>query len=313
MWKTPPRSYAENMIEITNLTKRYGNKTAVNNISFTVEPGKITGFLGPNGAGKTTTMRMIMGLDNPTRGQVRINNKYFKNLKAPMSEIGALLDAKAMNTLLTASTHLKILAATHAIPKKRVEEVLELTGLEEVANKKIKNFSLGMQQRLGIAAALLANPNILIFDEPINGLDVDGILWFRRLLRSLSDNGKAVFLSSHLMSEMSQVADHIIVLGQGNILKNTPLKDFVTSESKAEVRVRTPQLSEFASLLDKLGTSITRVDSDVLEIQDLDAAEIGHLSLKHNIVLHELTPISRSLEDAYLHITDSAVEYRTER
>src|SRR5690554_6917517 len=237
------------MIEATNLTKRYGKKTAVDDVTFTVEPGRVTGFLGPNGAGKSTTMRMIVGLDRPTAGRVRVNGRLYAEHRAPLQEVGTLLDAKAVHTGRTAYNHLLAMAATHGIGRKRVDEVVEMTGLGPVARKRVGGFSLGMGQRLGIAAALLGDPQTLILDEPVNGLDPEGVLWVRNLVRYLAGQGRTVFLSSHLMSEMAQTADHIFVIGRGSILADAPVAEIVAAGTAGRVRVRTPRAGELEQLL----------------------------------------------------------------
>ena len=237
------------MIEAVNLTKRYGKKTAVDNISFTVEPGTVTGFLGPNGAGKSTTMRMIMGLDKPTSGKVTINGRPYRQLSAPLCEVGALLDAKGLHGSRSARSHLRQLAASNGIPAKRVDEVLEITGLTSVAKKRVKGFSLGMGQRLGIAAALLGDPGVLLFDEPVNGLDPEGVKWVRETCRRLAGEGRTVFISSHLMSEMAQTADHLLVIGRGRILTAGPVNDVIASATTDRVRVASPQATQLAELM----------------------------------------------------------------
>lgn len=299
------------MIEATNLTKTYGPKTAVNDITFTVRPGAVTGFLGPNGAGKSTTMRMIVGLDRPTAGQVRVNGRPYREHTAPLSEVGALLDAKAMHTGRSAQNHLLAMAATHGIPRRRVSEVIELTGLHSVARKRVGGFSLGMGQRLGIAAALLGDPQTLILDEPINGLDPEGVRWVRSLVRSLAAEGRTVLLSSHLMSEMAVTADHLIVLGKGRVIADGPVQDIVGGAGQASVRVRTLQASVLATALASPAVTVSHLEHDLLTITGLDAAAIGQIAARGGIALSELTPITASLEEAYLKLTNDDVEYRT--
>jgi ABC-2 type transport system ATP-binding protein len=298
------------VIEATDLTKRYGTKTAVDGITFTVQPGKVTGFLGPNGAGKSTTMRMIVGLDRPTSGAVTVNGLPYREHRAPLREVGALLDAKAIHTGRSAFNHLLAMGATHGIGSARVRVVIALTGLESVANKRVGGFSLGMGQRLGIAAALLGDPATLIFDEPVNGLDPEGVRWVRQLVRGLAAEGRTVLLSSHLMSEMAQTADHIIVLGRGRILANAPVDDMVNGSTRTVVRVRTPFATELSALF---GSSVTlsRVGDDLLEIEGATSAQIGDSAARAGLALHELTPVLGSLEEAYLRLTDDDVEYRT--
>jgi len=302
------------VIEAVGLTKRYGEKTAVDGISFTVRPGLVTGFLGPNGAGKSTTMRLIVGLDRPTSGTVTVAGKRYVDLKAPLHEVGVLLDAKAVHTGRTARNHLLAMAATHGIGRKRVDEVIALTGLQSVASKRVGGFSLGMGQRLGIASALIGDPGILILDEPVNGLDPEGVIWVRELARHLAGEGRTVFLSSHLMSEMAQTADQIIVLGRGKIIADAPVGDILAQVAGKAVRVRTPDGARLESLLapgsaDGAGVTVTRTDPDLLTVGGLTAARIGELAAGSGIVLHELTPIAGSLEDAYLALTEDEVEY----
>jgi ABC-2 type transport system ATP-binding protein len=299
------------MIEAHNLTKTYGPKTAVNDITFTVRPGAVTGFLGPNGAGKSTTMRMIVGLDRPTTGRVTVNGKLYAAHSSPLHEVGALLDAKAMHTGRSAENHLLALAATHGIPKRRVHEVIELTGLESVARKRVGGFSLGMGQRLGIAAALLGDPQTLILDEPINGLDPEGVRWVRSLVRGLAAEGRTVLLSSHLMSEMAVTADHLIVLGKGRVIVDAPVADVIGGATRVSVRVRSPQASVLATTLAATDVTVTHVEHDLLTVTGLTAEAVGDHAAHAGIALHELTPITASLEEAYLQLTNDDVEYRT--
>ena len=300
------------MIEAVNLTKRYGKKTAVDNISFTVEPGTVTGFLGPNGAGKSTTMRMIMGLDKPTSGKVTVNGHPYRDLSAPLCEVGALLDAKGLHGSRNARNHLRQLAASNGIPTKRVDEVLEITGLTSVAKKRVKGFSLGMGQRLGIAAALLGDPGVLLFDEPVNGLDPEGVKWVRETCRRLAGEGRTVFISSHLMSEMAQPADQLLVIGRGRILSAGPVDDVIASATTDRVRVASPQATQLAELMAARNLAARPVGPSVLETTDTTAAAIGELAAQSGIVLHELTTIHASLEEAYLTLTSDSVEYRTD-
>jgi ABC-2 type transport system ATP-binding protein len=297
------------VIEAVGLTKRYGEKTAVDGINFQVQPGRVTGFLGPNGAGKSTTMRMIVGLDRPTSGSVTLNGKTYAELKAPLHEVGVLLDAKAVHTGRSAYNHLRALAATHGIGRKRVNEVIALTGLEAVARKRVGGFSLGMGQRLGIASALLGDPAILILDEPVNGLDPEGVIWVRTLARHMASEGRTVFLSSHLMSEMAQTADQIIVLGRGRIIADAPVGDIIAQAAGNSVRVRTPDAERFAELLTNKEVSVTKSAPDLLVVNGTSAAHIGEVAAGSRIVLHELTPLAGSLEDAYLALTEDDVEY----
>ncbi len=300
------------MIEARDLTKRYGDKTAVDAVSFEVRPGTVTGFLGPNGAGKSTTMRMIVGLDRPTAGAVTVNGRPYAAHAAPLQEVGVLLDAKAVHTGRSAYQHLRAMAATHAIGTRRVREVIEMTGLEAVADKRVGGFSLGMGQRLGIAAALLGDPHTLILDEPVNGLDPEGVKWVRTMVRHLAAEGRTVFISSHLMSEMSQTADHLLVIGRGRIIAAGPIDEVVASARQATVRVVTPRSRELADLLTERGATVTTVAPGQLEVAQLTSVEIGDLAAARGLPLHELTPQSASLEDAYLSLTRDEVEYRSE-
>ena len=297
------------MIEAVGLTKRYGSKTAVDDITFTVKPGMVTGFLGPNGAGKSTTMRLIVGLDRATSGSVTVNGSRYADLKAPLREVGVLLDAKAVHTGRTAENHLLALAATHGIRRKRVDEVIALTGLESVARRRVGGFSLGMGQRLGIAAALLGDPSVLILDEPVNGLDPEGVIWVRELTRHLAGQGRTIFLSSHLMTEMAQTADHIIVLGRGRVIADAPVATIEAMATGTAVHVRTPDAERFAPLLTRAGATITHPEPDLLEVTGLAAPQIGELAARERVVLHELSPVGGSLEDAYLALTQDEVEY----
>jgi len=300
------------MIEARGLTKRYGPKTAVDGISFTVRPGTVTGFLGPNGAGKSTTMRMIMGLDRPTAGTVTVNGRPYAQHRSPLTEVGALLDAKAVHTGRSAYNHLRAMAATHGIPTKRVDEVIEMTGLQSVAKKRVGGFSLGMGQRLGIASALLGDPKTLILDEPVNGLDPEGVLWVRNLAKYLASEGRTVFLSSHLMSEVALTADHIVVIGKGRIIADAPVGDIVNGTQQRTVRVRTPHATQLAELLTRDGSTVTSDEPSLLVVTGADAPGIGELAAAQGFVLHELTPVTSTLEDAYMALTADAVEYQTE-
>ena len=299
------------MIEAHGLTKRYGSKTAVDNISFTVHPGKVTGFVGPNGAGKSTTMRMIVGLDRPTQGTVTVNGRPYAQHRDPLRQVGALLDAKAIHTGRSAYNHLLAMAATHGIGKTRVNEVIGMTGLESVASKRVGGFSLGMGQRLGIASALLGDPRTLILDEPVNGLDPEGVLWVRNLVRYLASEGRTVFLSSHLMSEMALTADHIIVVGRGRVIADAPVADIVALAKGTTVRVRSPHTARLAELLAGPGISITSTGPQALEITGSTVEVIAETAAAAGLVLHELTPVTGSLEDAYMSLTQDSVEYRS--
>ncbi|MFT4234155.1 MAG: ABC transporter ATP-binding protein [Microbacterium sp.] len=300
------------MITAENLTKRFGQHAAVDDISFQVRPGMVTGFLGPNGAGKSTTMRMIVGLDRPTSGTVTVDGIPFAQHSSPMREIGALLDAKGAHPGRTAESHLRMLAASNGIGAKRVTEVLEMTGLTSVARRRIKGFSLGMGQRLGIAATMLGDPHTLILDEPVNGLDPEGVHWVRGFVRSLAAEGRTVFLSSHLMSEMSQTADHIIVLGKGKVLADAPVGAFLDGSTKSRVRVRVSDAATLAPLLAADGVHIETPEAGVLEVEGVDAPVIARAAVGANIDIHEITPLRASLEEAYFALTGDAVEYRSE-
>jgi ABC-2 type transport system ATP-binding protein len=315
------------MIEARGLVKRYGSTTAVDDLSFSIRPGLVTGFLGPNGAGKTTTMRMILGLDAPTQGSVTVAGRSYRDLPAPMREVGALLDAKAVHGGRRAYDHLLCLALSNGIARSRVDEVLRLVGLEDVARRRAKGFSLGMSQRLGIASALLGDPAVLIFDEPVNGLDPDGIHWVRTLMRTLAAEGRTVLVSSHLMSEMALTADHLLVIGQGRLIADTSVDELVRSGSRQSVHVRSRQAAELAGLCRDAGAVVragtaSRVaaepaagagagtDPDVIEITGLDSAEVGRLAAAHGIALSELIPVRPSLEEAFMELTRESVQYQ---
>lgn len=299
------------MIEARGLSKRYGQKVAVDDLSFTIRPGQVTGFLGPNGAGKSTTMRLTVGLDRPSAGTVTVNGHRYRDAAAPLSEVGALLDAKGVHPGRSARSHLSALAATHGISDRRVHEVLEQTGLSAVANKRVGGFSLGMGQRLGIAAALLGDPQVLILDEPVNGLDPDGVLWVRRLLRHLAGEGRTVLLSSHLMSEMAQTADHVIVLGRGRVVADAPIAEILTRGGAERVAVRSPEAARLAAaLLDADGVELEPEGDERFTASGLSAAEIGRVAARLRVELHELSPVASSLEDAYLALTREQVEYQ---
>ncbi|MDP3949726.1 ABC transporter ATP-binding protein [Microbacterium sp.] len=299
------------MITAEGLTKRFGDKTAVQDVSFTVQPGTVTGFLGPNGAGKSTTMRMIVGLDKPTSGRTTVNGQEYRRLRAPLTEVGVLLDAKAVHTGRTARNHLRAMAATHGIPTSRVDEVIDLAGIGSVARKRAGKFSLGMGQRLGIASALLGDPHTLILDEPVNGLDPEGVRWVRQFVRFAASEGRTVLLSSHLMSEMAQTADHVIVMGRGRVLADAPLDQLVRSWTATTVRVRSPRVADLASAVAAADVEIVSTSPDSLEIVGLPASRIGDIAADRGIPLHELTPSNGSLEDAYLALTGESVEYRS--
>jgi ABC-2 type transport system ATP-binding protein len=298
------------MIEVDHMTKRYGEKVAVEDLSFTVQPGIVTGFLGPNGAGKSTTMRVILGLDAPTSGAAQVNGKDYQTLAAPLHEIGAMLEARAIHTGRSAYNHLLAMAQTHGIARRRVDEVIELVGLAHVARKRVGSFSLGMGQRLGIAAALLGDPAALILDEPANGLDPEGILWIRNLLKGLAAEGRTVFLSSHLMSEIALTAEHLVVVGKGRLIADTSVAEIVAQASHdAAVRVRTPEATRLRELLVAEGAAVTSDQRGVLEVHGLANERVGELAAEGSIVLHELTRLTASLEDAFMRLTGDAVEY----
>ncbi|WP_161328563.1 ABC transporter ATP-binding protein [Streptomyces sp. SID5789] len=297
------------MIELEGLTKRYGEKVAVNNLSFTVRPGIITGFLGPNGAGKSTTMRMVLGLDRPTAGDVRIDGKHYDQLTDPLTYIGALLEAKAWHGGRSAYNHLLCLAQSNGIPATRVREVLDTVGLSAVAKKKTKGFSLGMGQRLGIAGALLGDPRILMFDEPVNGLDPEGIHWIRNLMKALAAQGRTVFVSSHLMSEMALTADHLVVIGQGRLLADTSMADFIAENSRSYVRIRTPHRERLLDALHGAGIEVVDTGAEVLEVDGDKSEAVGELAARNQVVLYELSPQRASLEEAFMQLTAESVEY----
>ena len=302
------------MIEARDLTKRYGDKLAVDHLSFTVEPGRVTGFLGPNGAGKSTTMRLILGLDRPQAGSATINGKRYVDLKQPLRTVGALLEAKAMHTGRSAYNHLLFLAQTQGLPRSRVDEVLDMVGLQEVAHKRTGGFSLGMSQRVGIAVAMLGDPQVFVLDEPVNGLDPEGILWIRNLMKALAAEGRTIFVSSHLMNEMAVTADHLIVIGRGKLIAESSTQEFIESSSEKSVLVRSPDAARLADLLAAEGgkpTAREPVDGQAgtLRVTGLDAARIGEIAAAQQIVLHELTPQLASLEEAYMELTADSVEY----
>jgi ABC-2 type transport system ATP-binding protein len=300
------------MIELQSLTKRYGSKLAVDGVTATIRPGRVTGFLGPNGAGKSTTMRMIVGLDRPNGGSARINGSTYAELRAPLHEIGVMLDAKAMHPGRTARNHLRAMAASNGISSRRVDEVIESTGLSTVARKRVRGFSLGMGQRLGIAAALLGDPGVLILDEPVNGLDPEGVLWVRRLSRQYAAEGRTVLLSSHLMSEMEQTADDLIVLGRGRVLADAPMSEVLADASRVGASVRTPTPAQLAQVLSAPDVSVAVLEDGTVEVAGIDAARISELAARAGVALHQLTPLAASLEDAYLALTQDDVEYSTE-
>ncbi len=298
------------MIEARGLTKRYGQKLAVDQLSFAVLPGKVTGFLGPNGAGKTTTMRMILGLDTPTAGTVTVNGRPYRQLVQPMRQVGALLDAKAVHSGRNAYNHLLCLAQSNGLPRARVDQVLDLMGMTEVRRKRTKGFSLGMGQRLGIAAALLGDPPVLMFDEPVNGLDPEGIRWIRTLMRRLAAEGRTVFVSSHLMSEMEDTADHLLVIGRGRLIADMPIREFIARSSQNHVRVRSPQAQKLMQALAAEGAQVTNGSEGALLVTGMPVERVGELAARDGVVLHELAVQKASLEEAYLEVTNHAVEFR---
>ena len=299
------------MIEAHHLIKSYGDKTAVDDLSFTVRPGVVTGFLGPNGSGKSTTMRMILGLDAPTSGTVTVNGRAYAEHRAPLREVGALLDAGAVHTSRTATNHLRALAATTGISQRRVNEVIDIVGLQEVARKRVGKFSLGMGQRLGIASALLGDPRTLILDEPVNGLDPEGVRWIRVLLKGLADEGRTVLLSSHLMSEMALTAEHLIVIGRGKLIRDMSVADFIASASDSAVLVRTPDEQGLRDAVLRNGVAVTTGEAGRLEVTGLTSDEIGYRAAAAGLTLLELSPIEPSLEEAFMALTHDSVDYRT--
>ncbi len=299
------------MIEARGLTKRYGDKLAVDDLTFTVRPGIVTGFLGPNGAGKSTTMRMLMGLDLPTKGSATIGGRRYADQPAPMREVGALLEAKAIHSGRSARNHLLALAATTGIPRRRVEEVIGLVGLTDVAGKRAGGFSLGMGQRLGIASALLGDPGTLILDEPVNGLDPEGILWIRNLLKWLAGEGRTIFVSSHLMSEMALTASHLIVIGRGRLIADVGVDELIRMGSHNRVKVRTTEVARLGQMLAGDGVILTATETDTLEVTGLDSTQIGLVAARSGIALIELTPLQASLEEAFMDITRDTVEFPT--
>ena len=296
------------MIEIDGLTKEYRSRVAVDDLTVTIEPGRVTGFLGPNGSGKTTTMRCILGLTRPTTGTATVLGRPYRELARPMRRVGALIDPRARHAGRTAHAHLLALAQSNDLPRQRVDEMIELVGLESVAHERVRGFSLGMGQRLGLAAALLGDPDVLVLDEPVNGLDPEGIRWVRDLLRDLAAEGRTVLVSSHLMSEMEETADHLVVLGQGRLLADLPMADLLGRH--AAVRVRSPQASLLARALERAGARIDILDDGALWIEGMDIVGVGDVAFLSGLRVHELTEITESLEDAYLALTQDDVEFR---
>jgi ABC-2 type transport system ATP-binding protein len=307
------------MIEVRDLTKRYGDKVAVDHLSFTVEPGRVTGFLGPNGAGKSTTMRLVLGLDYPEAGTATINGQRYRDLPSPLRTVGALLEAKSVHGGRSARNHLLFLAQTQGLPRSRVDEVLGLVGLQAVADKRAGSFSLGMSQRLGIAAALLGDPQVLLLDEPVNGLDPEGVLWIRNLMKQLAAEGRTILVSSHLMNEMAVTADHLIVIGRGKLIVESATEDVIARSADKSVRVRTPDAPRLAELITAAGGTVTPGENgggpatpgngaDLLTVTGLPASRIGEIAASASVVLHELTPLA-SLEEAFMELTSGSVEF----
>jgi ABC-2 type transport system ATP-binding protein len=298
------------MIEVNNLVKRYGAKTAVDGVSFQVQPGRVTGFLGPNGAGKSTTMRMILGLDRPTSGTATIDGRPYASLPSPITSVGAMLDSRSMHPGRTARDHLAAVAATHRLGRRRVREVLETTGLSGVARRRIRTFSLGMGQRLGIATALLGDPAAVLLDEPVNGLDPDGVIWVRRLAREMAAEGRAVLISSHLMTEMEQTADHLVVLGAGRVLADAPIGEVIDASGARAVHVTADGLDRLEGALLRAGGGVVSLSPDTAEVTGLDAKRIADIAFTEGIVVSQLKPVERSLEQAFFALTGASVEYR---
>jgi ABC-2 type transport system ATP-binding protein len=298
------------MIEAKNLTKRYGERLAVDDLSFTVRPGVVTGFLGPNGAGKSTTMRLIMGLDTPSSGDVTVDGRHLNEMSWPLREVGALLESRAIHPGRSARAHLQMLAETNSIPRTRVDEVLEMAGLTSVARRRAGKFSLGMTQRLGMAAALLGDPEVVLFDEPVNGLDPDGVRWVRNMLKGLAREGRTVFVSSHLMAEMSLTADEVIIIGKGRLIVQLPIHELLDRSSKRSVRVRSPEIEQLKTALEELDGAETTLEADnTLTVRGIDEVAIGKRAASLPVTLYELAPQTESLEDAFMELTEGSVEY----
>jgi ABC-2 type transport system ATP-binding protein len=298
------------MIEAKNLTKRYGERLAVDDLSFTVRPGVVTGFLGPNGAGKSTTMRLIMGLDTPSSGDVTVDGRHLNEMSWPLREVGALLESRAIHPGRSARAHLQMLAETNSIPRTRVDEVLEMAGLTSVARRRAGKFSLGMTQRLGMAAALLGDPEVVLFDEPVNGLDPDGVRWVRNMLKGLAREGRTVFVSSHLMAEVSLTADEVIIIGKGRLIVQLPIHELLDRSSKRSVRVRSPEIEQLKTALEELDGAETTLEADnTLTVRGIDEVAIGKRAASLPVTLYELAPQTESLEDAFMELTEGSVEY----
>jgi ABC-2 type transport system ATP-binding protein len=300
------------VIELENVTKRYGDKVAVNDLSFTVQSGTVTGFLGPNGSGKSTTMRLILGLDTPNSGRIIVNGKRYRDHSAPLHQVGALLEAGSIHGGRSAHNHLLALAQTHGLGRARVEQVIDLVGLRDVARKRAGTFSLGMRQRLGIAAALLADPRVVMLDEPVNGLDPEGILWVRNLLKGLAAEGRTVFVSSHLMSEMALTAEHLIVIGRGELIADVGVQELVRNASTASVRVRSPQAGRLAEALAGPEVKIRSLEPTLIEVRGVAVEKIGLTASAQQVVLYELAPQQASLEDAFMELTGESIEFRAD-
>ena len=298
------------MIEVRGLTRRYGDVLAVDDLSFTVEPGKVTGFLGPNGAGKSTTMRVVLGLDRPTSGAALVNGRPYATFAEPLREVGALLDAGAAHPGRTGRAHLRVAARTNGLPRRRVDEVVDRVGLGRAAGRRIKGYSLGMRQRLGIATALIGDPGVLMFDEPINGLDLDGVRWIRDLLRQLADEGRTVLISSHLLGEMEQIADRLVVIGRGRLIADATTEEILSGLGHVQVRVRSPEPDRLCARLRERGLQVHPVDAGELRVDGSTAEEVGGLAHASGVALHHLSEVRQSLEDAYLALTSGSVEYQ---
>jgi ABC-2 type transport system ATP-binding protein len=299
------------VIEVENLSKQYGEKLAVDGLDFVVQPGIVTGFLGPNGAGKSTTMRMIAGLDEPTAGRVRVSGQDYRAASAPMAELGLLLEARAVHTGRSARNHLLALAQTNGVSRRRVDELIDMVGLREVAGKRVGGFSLGMGQRLGIASALLGDPQVVVLDEPVNGLDPEGVLWIRNLLKGLAADGRTVFVSSHLMSEMALTATRLVVVGRGRLIADTTVEEFVSRAGGSAVTVRTPEAAQLRDLLLGPDVTVTSEQSGVLHVQGLTAEQIGTAAWQAHLPVYELTAQQASLEEAFMQLTDDSVDFRS--
>jgi ABC-2 type transport system ATP-binding protein len=306
---TSAHSYRRPMITIDSVSKRYGDQPAVEELSFEVMAGRVTGFLGPNGSGKSTTMRMIVGLDAPSAGRVLVNGRRYAEIETPMQEVGALLEAGGAHPGRSGRAHLRALAATHGIGRRRVEEALEMVGLAESADRRAGEFSLGMSQRLGIGAALLGDPGVVLLDEPVNGLDPDGVRWIRGLLRGLAAEGRTVFVSSHLMNEMAITADHLIVIGRGRLIADASIETLTKAPSQPSVRVRTPEAARLAEVLAAPDVAITRTGAELLKVEGVAAERIGRLVQHHRLAIYEMTPVQLSLEDAFVELTRGALEF----